>query len=294
MSIKVEQKDTELIPPSVILGRNNGFTQFFSRWENIVGAVIVLIIVLAGLLAHWIEPYSPNAVHFDHTLQPPSWQHLLGTDSLGRDVLSRILAGTNASLSASVGAVAIALLVGSFLGLVSGYWSHSFLDELIMRVMDSILVLPPLVLALAIAFILGDGMVNAMLAISVVFTPQFARVVRSKTLTAKTLAYIEAARAQGSRTSRILLLHIMPSVMQPAFVLATLSVGNAIIVEASLAYLGLGLEPPAPSWGFMVSTNVNYLAQAPWLIFAPSVAIALSVLGITLVGQGLQQLSPLD
>lgn len=269
---------------------NRAVRQFFKRPANIVGLAIIVLIAIVGLTAHWIAPYGADATNFSATLAPPSAAHWLGTDSLGRDVLSRIIYGTNSSLLAGLGAVVIALVVGTIIGVVAGFYEGSALDEVLMRIVDSIMVLPPLVLAMALAFIFGAGLINAMIAIAVVFSPQFARVVRSKVLTVRQLSFVEAARSIGAGPIRIMVRHVIPSVMQPALVLATLSVGNAIIVEASLAYLGLGLQPPNPSWGFMVSSNVDYLSQAPWLIFAPSLAIALSVFAVTVVGQGLQEL----
>lgn len=271
--------------------RHRMLRRFSRRPINMMGLLLIVGIVCAGLGAHWIAPYPADATHFASALRPPSWHHLFGTDSLGRDVLSRIIYGTNASLLASMGAVGLALGAGTVIGLAAGYWPHSLLDEMLMRLMDAILVIPPLVLALALAFILGSGMVNAIFAISVIFSPQFARVVRSKVLTVRTLPFVEAAQSAGAGSMRILWRHILPSILQPILVLGTLDVGSAIIVEASLAYLGLGLQPPAPSWGFMVSSNVNYLSQAPWLIFGPSLAIALTVWAVTIVGQGLQELS---
>lgn len=262
--------------------------RFFSRPGSVVGMALILAIMVVGAGAHWIAPYGANVTNFSDSLAGPSAKHLLGTDSLGRDVLSRIIYGTNSSLLASLGAVFMALVAGTLVGLIAGY-VKGLTSEILMRIMDAILVLPPLVLAMALAFILGPGLINAMVAIAVVFIPQFARVVRSKVLTVRELPFVEAARAAGAGSSRIVARHIFPSVMQPALVLATLSIGSAIIVEASLAYLGLGLQPPDPSWGFMVSSNVNYLAQDPLLIFAPSVAIALSVFAVTMVGQSLQE-----
>ena len=270
--------------------RHRAFRKFFHRPMNLVGMGIIFAIVVVGVGAHWIAPYPADATSFAHVLEAPSSRHWLGTDTLGRDVLSRIIYGTDASLLASLGAISVALIGGSVVGLIAGFFQGSLLDEILMRIMDAVLVLPPLVLAVALAFVLGPGIGNAMAAIAVIFSPQFARVVRSKVLTVRTLPFVEAARSSGANSGRIVLRHILPSVLQPAIVLATLDLGSAIIVEASLAYLGLGLQPPDPSWGFMISSNVNYLSQAPWLIFGPSIAIALSVFGVTMIGQGLGEL----
>lgn len=287
MAVTVEVLDE---PGAASPGGHRAARKFFRQPGNIVGLVLIVVIAVAGLLAHWVAPYGADATNFSASLLPPSAAHLLGTDNLGRDVLSRIIYGTNSSLLAGLGAVFGALVAGTIVGIVAGYYQGSVVDEVLMRIIDALLVLPALVLAMALSFILGAGLMNAMIAIAVVFSPQFARVVRSKVLTVRELAFVEAARSMGARTPRIMLRHIFPSVIQPALVLATLNVGNAIVVEASLAFLGLGLQPPDPSWGFMVSSNVNYLSQAPWLIFAPSLAIALSVFSVTIVGQGLQEL----
>lgn len=279
----------DLITPEIVPGKRS-LRKFFRKPMNWIGIVLVLGVALVGIGAHWIAPYPADVTNFSLALAAPSAQHWLGTDPLGRDVLSRIIYGTDASLLASFGAILAALLGGSVVGLIAGFFQGSLLDEVLMRIMDAILVLPPLVLAIALAFVLGPGIGNAMVAIAVIFSPQFARVVRSKVLTVRTLPFVEAAHASGASSGRILLRHIFPSVIQPAIVLATLDLGSAIIVEASLAYLGLGLQPPDPSWGFMISSNLNYLSQAPWLIFGPSIAIALSVFGVTMIGQGLGEL----
>ncbi len=288
MALSMEEQIADARPETGI--RSRQVRRFFRRPGNIVGLALIVVIAVVGVGAHWIAPYGANATNFSDALAHPSMAHLLGTDSLGRDVLSRIIYGTDSSILASLGAVLMALIAGSVIGLVAGYAKGTVLDEVLMRIIDAVLVLPPLVLAMALAFIFGQGLLNAIIAIAVVFSPQFARVVRSKVLTVRELPFIEAARGAGAGHARIMLRHILPSVIQPALVLATLSIGNAIILEASLAYLGLGLQPPNPSWGFMVSSDVNYLSQAPWLIFAPSVAIALSVFAVTVVGQGLQEL----
>lgn len=241
-----------------------------------------------ALLGPLIMPYPPDQANFLVTLQPPSAAHWLGTDNLGRDVLSRLLAGATSSLVSAVGAVALALVAGTIIGVCAAHVTGSLWDDVLMRVMDSILALPPLVLAIAVAFVLGSGLVNAVLAIAVVFTPPFARLARSKALQVQGLGYVEAALSEGAGTARILFRHVVPNIMGPSLAAAVLNVGSAIIIEASLSFLGLGLAPPAPTWGFMISTGVDYLGQAPWLVLFPSAAIAVSVFGFTLLGRGLQ------
>ncbi len=257
------------------------------RPELAVGLGIVVIALLVSVLAPVLMPYPPDLANFNVTLAPPSWAHLLGTDNLGRDVLSRLIAGTAASLLSAVGAVALALVAGTAVGVVAAHVSGTFWDDALMRIMDAILALPPLVLAIAVAFVLGPGIINAMLAIAVVFTPPFARLARSKALQVQRLGYVEAALSLGASTPRLLARHVVPNIMGPSLATGVLTVGSAVIIEASLSFLGLGLAPPAPTWGFMISSGVNYLQQAPWLVLFPSAAIAISVFGFTLLGRGL-------
>lgn len=263
------------------------FSRLRRRPELCVGLGIVAIALLVSLVGPWLVPYPPDLANFSATLAPPGHGHLLGTDNLGRDVLSRLIAGTGASLLSAVGAVAIALIAGTAIGVMAAQASGTIWDDVLMRVMDAVLALPPLVLAIAVAFVLGSGLTNAMLAIAVVFTPSFARLARSKALQVKRLGFVEAALSVGATTPRILARHIVPNIIGPSLAAGVLNVGSAVIVEASLSFLGLGLAPPAPTWGFMISSGVNYLQQAPWLVLFPSAAIAVSVFGFTLLGRAL-------
>lgn len=257
------------------------------RPDLVAGFVIVALVLLAAVLAPILAPYPPDQANFAATLQAPGPAHLLGTDNLGRDVLSRLLAGTASSLLSAVGAVAMALSAGTAIGVLAAHVTGSLWDDVLMRIMDAILALPPLVLAIALAFVLGSGLANAMLAIAVVFTPSFARLARSKALQVQTLGYVEAASSIGAGTARLLFRHIVPNIIGPSLATGVLTVGSAVIIEASLSFLGLGLAPPAPTWGFMISSGVNYLETAPWLVLFPSAAIAFSVYGFTLLGHGL-------
>ena len=257
------------------------------RPDLFIGLLVVLLALVVSGLAPVLVPYPPDQANFALTLAPPGGTHLLGTDNLGRDVLSRLIAGTGSSLLSAVGAVAIALVAGTTIGVVAAHATGSIWDDVLMRIMDAVLALPPLVLAIAVAFVLGSGLTNAMLAIAVVFMPSFARLARAKALQVLRLGYVEAARSVGASTGRVLVRHVVPNIMGPSVATGVLNVGSAVIIEASLSFLGLGLAPPAPTWGFMISSGVTYLQQAPWLVLFPSAAIAVSVFGFTLLGRGL-------
>jgi len=252
-----------------------------------VGFAIVGMLVLAAVLAPVVSPYDPNRQRLLDALQAPSPAHLLGTDENGRDVLSRILYGARVSLLAGVFSVAIALALGVSSGLVSGYFSGR-VDNVIMRIMDALLAFPTLVLALAITAALGPGLRNAMIAIGVVYTPIFARLTRGQVLSLREREFVEAARTIGAGSGRIMVRHILPNVTAPLIVQASLSVAFAILAEATLSFLGLGVQPPEPSWGSMVSRGKDYLDQAPWLSFAPGGAILLAVMGFNFVGDAIR------
>jgi peptide/nickel transport system permease protein len=252
-----------------------------------VGIAIVGLLVLCAALAPLISPYDPTRQRLLEALQGPSAAHLLGTDENGRDVLSRILYGARVSLLAGVFSVAIAVVLGVTSGLVSGYFS-GWVDNVIMRAMDALLAFPTLVLALAITAALGPNLRNAMIAIGVVATPVFARLTRGQVLSIREREFVEAARTLGAGSGRIMIRHILPNVTAPLVVQASLSVAFAILAEATLSFLGLGVQPPEPSWGSMVSRGKDYLDQAPWLSFAPGGAILLAVMGFNFLGDAIR------
>jgi peptide/nickel transport system permease protein len=251
------------------------------------GAVGIGVVLLVAALAPRLTSYAPTAVDLGKTLHPPSAGHLLGTDELGRDVLSRTLHGSRISLQAGMVSVGLALVAGVVLGLVSGYLGR-WVDDLLMRAMDAILSFPYLVLALAITAALGPSLANAMVAIGVVYTPQFARLVRGQVLSVREREFVEAARALGARGARVVGTHIWPNVTAPIVVQAPLSMAFAIIAEASLSFLGLGVQPPAPSWGSMLRVGTGYIETAPWLALCPGVAIFLTVLAFNFFGDGVR------
>jgi peptide/nickel transport system permease protein len=268
-----------------------GFLAFCRRlWKVRLAAIglgIVALLVICAVLAPVISPYEPNRQRLLEALQGPSAEHLLGTDENGRDVLSRILYGTRISLAAGIFSVSIALFFGVLMGLVSGYFGGK-IDDVIMRMMDALLAFPTLVLALAITAALGPGLRNAMIAIGIVFMPIFARLTRGQVLSVREREFVEAARTLGAGHGRIMLLHILPNVTAPLIVQVSLSVAVAILAEATLSFLGLGVQPPEPSWGSMVSRGKDYLDLAPWLAFAPGGAILLAVMGFNFLGDAVR------
>jgi len=253
----------------------------------VIGAAIILLEVVAAIFGPLLVRYDPMAPNFAAILQPPSADHWLGTDDLGRDILSRLLTGTRYSLLISVTAVTIAMIAGVCLGIMSGYVGGS-IDEVLMRILDSFMALPSLVLALAIAAALGPGLANAMLAIAVASVPTYARLVRGQTLSIKENEYILAARATGVGSGRVVGRHILPDTLGPVIVQVSLGLGFAIITESSLSFIGLGIQPPIPTWGWMVQVGFQFLETAPWYVLAPASAIFLAVLGFNLLGDGLR------
>ena len=257
------------------------------RRAAVVGLAVVVFFIALAVLAPLLAPYDPIATDWRAVRNPPSALHLFGTDELGRDVLARVIWGARASLTAGLVSVSIALAVAVPLGLLSGYLG-GVVDGLLMRIIDAMLAIPFLVLAIALAAFLGPSLTNAMIAIGVVQTPIFTRLTRGQALAVKHEDYIEAARAVGNPHRRILLRHILPNILAPILVQATLAIAAAIIAEASLSFLGLGQQPPAPSWGSMLNTASHFLSQAPWMAVWPGLAIFSLVLSFNLLGDGLR------
>ena len=257
------------------------------RRTAVVGLAVVVFFIALAVIAPLLAPYDPIATDWRAVRKPPSALHLFGTDELGRDVLARVIWGARASLMAGLVSVSIALAVAVPLGLLSGYLG-GVVDGLLMRIIDAMLAIPFLVLAIALAAFLGPSLTNAMIAIGVVQTPIFTRLTRGQALAVKHEDYIEAARAVGNPHRRILLRHILPNILAPILVQATLAIAAAIIAEASLSFLGLGQQPPAPSWGSMLNTASHFLSQAPWMAVWPGLAIFSLVLSFNLLGDGLR------
>ncbi len=252
------------------------------------GLVILATVFFAALFANLIAPYDPNEQDYLALTEPPSARHLLGTDDLGRDVLSRIIYGSRVSLQVGVIAVGIAVTVGVTLGLVAGYVG-GLVDLVIMRFVDAVQAFPGLILALAITAALGPSVRNAMIAIGFVSVPIMARLTRGQTLALREREFVAAAQVIGATPITIMRRHIWPNATAPIIVQATLLVGTAIVTEASLSFLGVGVRPPTPSWGSMLRTGSQYLQLAPWLALIPGVAIFLTVLAFNFVGDGLRR-----
>jgi peptide/nickel transport system permease protein len=256
------------------------------------GLAIVALLVLVSMFADVLAPYSPTNNAPTETFQTPNRTHLLGTDQFGRDVLSRIIHGSRISLAVGLSSVLLAIFLGVPLGIIAGFYGGK-IDSTVMRLMDLILSFPIHLLAIVLIVMFTPtagviGTIKITSAIAIVRIPIFARLVRGSTLSIKEKEYIEACRALGQRASKILLRHILPNCMAPIIVTATLSIATAITLEASLSFLGLGTQPPTPSWGWDLKANVAWIQQNPWISLAPGLAICLTVLGFNLIGDGLR------
>ena len=251
------------------------------------GAVVVVLFVAVAVLAPWLAPFDPIETSWSAIRQAPSPSHWFGTDDIGRDVLSRVVWGTRASLLAGFVSVSISIAVGVPIGLAAGFLGGA-VDALISRLTDAFLACPFLILAIALSAFLGPNLTNAMIAIGVSATPIFVRLTRAQVIDVKVLEYIEAARALGNSPLRIAWRHVLPNALPPLIVQSTLAIAAAVIAEASLSFLGLGQQPPAPSWGSMLNTAKNYVDNAPWMAIWPGLAIFLLVLAFNLLGDGLR------
>jgi peptide/nickel transport system permease protein len=261
--------------------------RLWRRRGAVFGAVVVVFFVAVAVFAPYVSPFEPAKADWLHVRKLPSALHWMGTDEIGRDVLARLIWGARASLLAGVVSVAIAVMVGVPVGLISGYCG-GWIDHVLQRVTDALLACPFLILAIALAAFLGPSLTNAMIAIGISTVPIFVRLTRGQVLSVKVEDYVEAARAVGNPHWRIALRHVFPNVVPPLLVQATLSIATAILAEASLSFLGLGQQPPDPSWGSMLNTAKNYLAQQPHMAIWPGIAICLVVLGFNLFGDGLR------
>ncbi|MGE5098205.1 MAG: ABC transporter permease [Betaproteobacteria bacterium] len=261
--------------------------RLWRRRGAMVGLAVILFFVALALFAPWISPHDPLATSWSAVRKAPGAQYLFGTDEIGRDVLSRVIWGSRASLLAGVISVSISLAIGVPVGLAAGYLG-GWIDMLISRVTDAMLACPFLILAIALAAFLGPSLTNAMIAIGIAATPVFVRLTRAQVLAVKVEDFIEAARAVGNSRLRIALRHVFPNIVAPLIVQATLAIAAAIIAEASLSFLGLGQQPPAPSWGSMLNTAKNYVENAPWMAIWPGLSIFLLVLSFNLLGDGLR------
>ena len=276
-------------------GRNRGLRGAIRPWltpKIIAGGMIVLILIFVGVLAPWISPYDPNGQNLSRVLRPPDWlfgPHLLGTDAVGRDILSRLFYGARISLVIAVMVVIISGIVGIVLGAISGYFA-GIIDFVIQKLVEVVWAFPPLLLAIAIMAFLGQGLENLILALVSQRWIAYCRVSRGQALSLRTREFVDAARSLGARHARIILHHIMPNLFPSAVVIGTFSMASAIISEAALSFLGLGVPPEIPTWGSMLADGRTYISTSWWLALFPGLCIFFTVLGINLLGDGLRDI----
>ena len=273
--------------PEALRRRPHWMRQLLRQRLALTGLCLVGVFLIVAIVGGWIAPYSFSTQHVRDRLQPPSATYLLGTDEFGRDILSRLLFGAGISLQVGLISVGISGIAGVLLGLIAGYVG-GWIDGVLTLVMDVLFAFPTILLAIAIIAMLGSSLPNVMLAIGIVTTPTFMRVVRGSTLSLTRMTFVEAAVSLGAPTLRVLARHIFPNLTAPLIVLASLNFAFAVLTEASLSFLGLGNRPPSPSWGSMVSSSYGFLETDPWPTLFPGMAIALAVLGFNLLGDGLR------
>ena len=259
----------------------------FSRWPVTIGSVIVVLLIVAAIFSPLLAPFDPDKLNLRESLQQPSSQHLLGTDELGRDLLSRLIYGSRIAVFVGIVAVSLSAIVGMFLGLLAGYFG-GWVETIIMRFIDTLMALPPLVLMLAVAVVLGGGLLNVLVAIALGLMPTHCRLMCGQVLAAKENDYVMAANVLGANSFRIMLRHLLPNVFPPILVILTLDLGFAILLEASLSYLGIGINPPTATWGAMINLGQRYLMTNPLLSIAPCLCLALVVIAFNNVGDGLR------
>ncbi len=260
---------------------------YFRSTNAIIGSVIIVLFFLIALLAPLLAPHPPNALSLKDALTSPCLEHILGTDEFGRSILSRIIFGARVSLNIALIASAVALCIGVPLGALAGYYGGRF-DSIVQGLVDVTWAFPTILAALAVMFILGTGLHSVMIAVGVVYWAGYARITRGQFLALREEEYVQAARAVGASNLRIIWRHLLPNSLAPLLVQLSLGMGQVILIEASLSFLGLGAQPPTPSWGAMLSNGRAYLLVAPWLTLFPGVAIMLVVLGFNLLGDGLR------
>jgi peptide/nickel transport system permease protein len=263
------------------------FRIMFSRWVVVFGFIVIILLIITAIFAPWLAPYDPYEPDYSNTLLQPTREHLVGTDAIGRDTLSRIIYGTRTSLTIGLLAVGFAALTGITLGLIAGYfggWTYAC----IMRFIDALMSFPMLLLALVVAALLGGGMKNVIIALGISMMPGYARLMCGQVLSAKENDYVMAERSLGSTNQRIMFLHILPNCFSPLIVVMSMMMGSCILAEAGLSFLGIGIESPTASWGGMINDGREYLLSDPILSFAPGFAIMLVVLSFNMVGDGLR------
>ncbi len=263
---------------------------FKSNKTSVVGLFMAFCVVIIALISPWISPYDPISQDMNVQHAPPSWAHPFGTDSYGRDQLSRILWGSRVSLIVGILSVLLAMAAGIPLGMIGGY-KGGRIDNLVLRFIDIFMSFPIVILGLLVLAVMGPGLIKIVIAIGVALTPRIARLARGSTLSIKGKEYIEAARAVGQNEGKIMMIHVLPNIFGEILVMGTLWVATAIIVEASLSFIGLGVRPPTPSWGAMIRDGLDQLTNAPWLSIFPGLAIFVSVFSFNLIADGLRDIS---
>ena len=276
---------------TVVVKKRSQFQEVWRRLKKnrlaLAGLAMLLILVLCAIFANVIAPYPYDEQNYSEIMQAPSLKHLAGTDEFGRDILSRIIYGSRISLRIGFISLSAGALVGCILGAIAGYFGN-VVDNVIMRICDVLYGIPRVVLAIAIASTLGAGITSALIAVAVSSVPNFARVVRAATMTVRDQDYVEAARAIGASTGRILTVHIFPNILAPIIVQATIGIGKSILLCASLSFLGLGIQPPVPEWGAMLSSARTYMRDNAYMVIGPGLAIMLTVMALNLFGDGLR------
>ncbi|MES1150583.1 MAG: ABC transporter permease [Dongia sp.] len=269
------------------------FAQAFRRLRHehlgVLGLLLVLLVIFCAIFGPSIVPYNPVKIDIPHRFNPPSLTHLFGTDMIGRDVFSRIVVGSGIAMKVSCISIAIALAIGLLLGLAAGYGPR-WLDNLLLLIFDSIYSFPTVILGLTVMTLLGPSMINLILVVVVVQTPAYARLIRTATLSTKTSEYILAIRSLGASPARILFVHILPNIIGPLFIIASMDIPSVITLEAGLTYLGMGIPPPAPSWGRTLLDGYDNIRDAPWIVLAGGVPLIITTLGFTFLGETLRDL----
>jgi peptide/nickel transport system permease protein len=284
-------RESEKTTPQVASERWDGLLRFarvfLGRWPVVIGLAAMVVLLIASAFAPLLTPYDPYKQNLKSVLAKPSAKHFLGTDSLGRDTLSRLIYGARITLAVGIVAVGIGATIGTALGLLAGFFG-GWTNRIIMRVVDALMAVPPLLFALVLAALLGTGVKNVMIAVGMSLMPTFARLVCGQTLSIRENEYVLSLRTTGASSARIMLLHVLPNCLSPVIVQTTLTIGGAILMEASLSFLGLGIAPPAAAWGAMVFDGYRYLTTYPILSFAPGLAVMIVVFAFNMVGDGLR------
>ncbi len=287
ISQRVAQKSAESENIRHVSELRRFFKVFFNRWVVVVGMVIILLFIIAAIFAPWLAPYDPDKIDMNNALLQPSKDHLLGTDSLGRDTLSRTIYGTRISLEIGFIVVVLGSIAGMAVGLIAGYFG-GWIHAIVMMFIDAMMAFPMLILALLIASLLGGGINNVIMALSFAMVPAYARLMCGQVMTVRENDYVLAVRSMGASHTRIMLRHLLPNCFPPLIVMMTMMLGTTILAEAGLSFLGIGVQPPVATWGNMVNDGRQYLLTNPILSFSPGLAIMLVVYAFNMVGDGLR------